>query len=61
MRVFVAAYNRFGEYKAKHQALAVHKKQSESRLHKFAELPRGLVSFFVAANAICPLPIIDVT
>jgi IS1 family transposase len=45
MRVFVAAYNRFGEYKAKHQALAVHKKQSKSRLHKFAELPRGLVSF----------------
>jgi hypothetical protein len=45
MRVFVAAYNRFGEYKAKHQALAVHKKESKSRLHKFAELPRGLVSF----------------
>jgi IS1 family transposase len=46
MRLFVNAYNRFGEYKAKHQRLASHKPSSTSRLHKYSELALGLSSFF---------------
>jgi hypothetical protein len=45
MKVFAAAYNRFGEYKAKYQRLAVHKPTSKSRLHKFVHLPRSFTSF----------------
>jgi IS1 family transposase len=45
MRVFVHAYNRFGEYKAKFQKIANHKTLSVSRLHKYAELPLGLTDF----------------
>jgi hypothetical protein len=43
MKLFVAAYNRFGEYKSKHQVLAAHKPTSKSRLHKYAELPLALI------------------
>lgn len=46
MKMFVYAYNRFGEYKAKYQALAVHKSTSGARLHKYAELPLALIDFF---------------
>jgi transposase-like protein/IS1 family transposase len=46
MKLFVYAYNRFGEYKAKHQKLASHRPESKSRLHKYAELPLGLTAFF---------------
>jgi hypothetical protein len=46
MKVFVFAYNRFGEYKSKHQKLANHKATSQSRLHKYTELPRALINFF---------------
>ena len=46
MKVFVAAYNRFGDYKSKHQVLATHNPASESRLHKYAELPLALTDFF---------------
>ena len=46
MVLFVAAYNRFGDYKSKHQVLASHKPTSKSRLHKFAELPLALIDFF---------------
>jgi hypothetical protein len=45
MKVFVLAYNRFGAYKAKYQKLAKHKPSSKSRLHKYAELPLGLIDF----------------
>ena len=45
MKVFVAAYNRFGEYKAKHQVHASHKPNSCSRLHRFKELPLALTHF----------------
>ena len=45
MKIFVAAYNRFGEYKSKHQMLANHKASSKSRLHKYAELPLALINF----------------
>jgi hypothetical protein len=46
MKLFVAAYNRFGVYKAAHQKPAHHKSTSNSRLHKFAELPLALIDFF---------------
>jgi IS1 family transposase len=46
MKLFVAAYNRFGEYKSAHQKPANHKSTSRSRLHKFAELPLALIDFF---------------
>jgi hypothetical protein len=45
MKLFVYAYNRFGEYKAKYQRLACHSPQSKSRLHEYAELPLGLTAF----------------
>jgi len=45
LTVFVAAYNRFGEYKSKHQVLARHKPTSTSRLHKYSDLPLGLIDF----------------
>jgi len=45
LTVFVSAYNRFGEYKSKHQVLARHKPTSTSRLHKFADLPLALIDF----------------
>jgi len=45
MKVFVTAYNRFGEYKSKHQVLASHKSTSTSRLHKYKELPLALIDF----------------
>jgi hypothetical protein len=46
MKLFVYAYNRFGEYKVKYQRLAKHRAKSKSRLHKYAELPLGLINFF---------------
>jgi hypothetical protein len=46
IKVFVFAYNRFGEYKAKYQKLANHKSTSQSRLHKYTELPLALINFF---------------
>jgi len=46
MKVFVAAYNHFGEYKSKYQVLANHRPSSKSRLHKYAELPLALIHFF---------------
>ena len=45
LTVFVTAYNRFGEYKSKHQVLARHKPTSTSRLHKYSDLPLGLIDF----------------
>lgn len=45
MKLFVYAYNRFGDYKAKYQQLDKHYQQSKSRLHKYAELPLGLTAF----------------
>lgn len=45
LKIFVFAYNRFGEYKAKHQVLPIHKPSSKSRLHKYAELPLALIDF----------------
>jgi hypothetical protein len=46
MKLFVYAYNRFGEYKAKYRLIANHRPESKSRLHKYAELPLGLTAFF---------------
>jgi hypothetical protein len=48
MKVFVSAYNLFGEYKAKNQKLAKHRPESKSKLHKFSELPLGLIDFITA-------------
>jgi IS1 family transposase len=45
LRVFVDAYNRFGAIKAMCQRLAVHKPSSTSRLHKYSDLPFGLIDF----------------
>lgn len=45
MKIFVSAYNRFGEYKSKHQVLASHNPSSKSRLHTYADLPLALVNF----------------
>jgi hypothetical protein len=45
LKVFVAAYNKFGDYKVAHQILARHKPPSSSRLHKYKELPLGLTNF----------------
>ena len=45
LTVFVAAYNRFGEYKSKHQVLARHKPTSTSRLNKYSDLPLALIDF----------------
>jgi hypothetical protein len=46
MKMFVFAYNRFGEYKFKFQKLANHKTTSKARLHKYSELPLALINFF---------------
>lgn len=45
MKVFVTAYNRFGEYKLKNRALVNHRPSSNSRLHKYAELPLAFIDF----------------
>lgn len=45
VRVFVNAYNRFGAMKAMRQKLATHKASNASRLHKYADLPFGLIDF----------------
>lgn len=45
LRVFVNAYNRFGAMKAICQRLAVHKPTSTSRLHKYSDVPFGLIDF----------------
>lgn len=46
MKLFVFAYNRFGEYKHRFQKPALHKPTSKSRLHKYSELPLALIDFF---------------
>jgi len=42
--VFVDAYNKFGDYKAKHRIPVIHRSSSK-RLHKFRDCPLGLVDF----------------
>ena len=44
--VFVDAYNKFGDYKAKHRIPVVHRShEPNKRLHKFRDCPLGLVDF----------------
>ena len=45
LTVFVAAYNRFGEYKSRNQVFSIHKPTSKSRLHKYADFPLPLIDF----------------
>ena len=42
--VFVDAYNKFGDYKAKHRIPVVHK-SSAKRLHKYRDCTLGLIHF----------------
>jgi hypothetical protein len=46
MGLFAVAYNRFGEYKSKHQVQTTHKPTSNSRLHRHAGFPLALIDFF---------------
>jgi len=44
--IFVDAYNKFGDDKAKHRVLVIHKSPAPNkRLHKFRDCPLGLVDF----------------
>jgi len=44
--VFVDAYNKFGDYKAKHRVPVVHKSPTPAKhLHKFRDCPLGLIDF----------------
>ena len=44
--VFVDAFNKFGDYKAKHRVLVIHKSPVLSkRPHKFRDCPLGLIDF----------------
>ena len=46
LAVFMDAYNKFGELKMKHRVKTIHKQEKPSkRLHKFRDLPFGVVDF----------------
>lgn len=46
INIFVNAYNKYGEYKAKHQKPVIHKTPNSSKhLHKYKELPLSIIDF----------------